>query len=90
MSIGTAHVRFTQADEQRDYADTRYALRRCSIEDLTREYRQGMKDCFDIFARNACKWQNLVADALIEKGIHEIPNAPFGGLTVVNTWNARK
>lgn len=82
-----SNVFFTSGDQQKGYPETKAALKRESTEDLTREYRTGMRRCSDpMFGQNACAFQNLVAAELISRGVTQIPNAPFGSIEVKANW----
>ncbi len=60
----------------------------CNVTDehLLREYRQGMRHCFDrMFGHNARKAQNEVAAELLSRGITEMPNI-FGAIQIKSNW----
>lgn len=60
---------------------------RLDDERLVREYREGMRHCFNaMFGRNACIQQNEIARELFRRGIREIPSI-FGPIEIVDNWS---
>lgn len=73
---------FTQADEANGYLETRGALKTYSDAELTRDYFEYQKACFNsIFGHNAQKFFNLICDELLTRGITHLPNI-FGAIEV--------
>lgn len=82
MSICLAHVRFTPADEQRAYSETRAELTASTDDELQRAYLEAQRDGLNhMFGHNARKFGNLVADELLSRGVTQIPNL-FGPIEV--------
>jgi hypothetical protein len=84
--IGLADPYFTTADELKGYPETRKRLAGYSDDQLTRDYLDRMRDCFhDMFGHNARRFQDLLGEELIARGIRQLPNI-FGPIAVNRQW----
>ena len=82
MSISTAYSNFTFRDEKEGFPATKKALQDTPTKDLVREYCNGMMACFDkFFGCHARKFQTLIANELISRGITEIQGM-FGPIKI--------
>ena len=81
----TADSFFTIADMQSGYAQTRAALHAYTDEDLKRAYLDESKHGFNaVFGGNSRRFQNLIADELLARGITKIEN--LFSLITIRRW----
>ena len=80
MSIGMASVNFTDSDQKKGYKKTREHLADTSIDQLIRVHQDNMRhNCDSMFGHICRRWDNLVIDELLSRGVTEIPNI-FGAI----------
>lgn len=68
------------------YPTVRDDLKKVTCFELAHEYKTNMKACFgQLFGHNARKWQNMIADELLSRGIKTVPNI-LKEIEISNTW----
>jgi hypothetical protein len=68
------------------YPTVREDLKKVDDDQLIAEYKNNMKSVFgQLFGHNAKKWQNMIADELLSRGITSVPNIIFP-IKVENNW----